>query len=300
LGWSEADLLRGYIRLATACLTTAFVLSQRVAAVSRLLASKNEPLRRQLVPPLLTSGTFATVGISHLTTSRTHLSQPVLLATETAAGFTLTGYTPWVTGAAYADMLVIGAALQDGRQILAALDAHCAGVQVPPAEQLVALSSSQTGRIEFEHVALPSERILAGPVENVMRQGLSAGTGGLQTSALAIGLTRRALELLEQESQRRPELVAPSAAFRDECDQLEADLLRVASHDPVCTPDAVRQRANDLVLRTTQAALMASKGAGYVASHPAGRLCREALFFLVWSCPQHVTAAHLCDLAGLS
>jgi len=36
-----------------------------------------------------------------------------------------------------------------------------------------------------------------------------------------------------------------------------------------------------------------------VAGHPAERLVRESLFFLVWSCPQSVSAAVMCELAGL-
>ena len=48
----------------------------------------------------------------------------------------------------------------------------------------------------------------------------------------------------------------------------------------VCTKESIRQRANSLVLRATQAALAAAKGTGYVVGHPAGRWCREALFFL--------------------
>ena len=32
----------------------------------------------------------------------------------------------------------------------------------------------------------------------------------------------------------------------------------------------------------------------------AGRWCREALFFLVWSCPQSVLSANLCELAGIA
>ena len=31
----------------------------------------------------------------------------------------------------------------------------------------------------------------------------------------------------------------------------------------------------------------------------AGRWCREALFFLVWSCPRSVVDANLCELAGI-
>ncbi|RMF36913.1 MAG: acyl-CoA dehydrogenase, partial [Planctomycetota bacterium] len=61
----------------------------------------------------------------------------------------------------------------------------------------------------------------------------------------------------------------------------------------------LRQRANSLVLRSTQAALTAAKGAGFVATHPTGRWAREALFFLVWSCPQPVAAANLCELAQI-
>ena len=45
--------------------------------------------------------------------------------------------------------------------------------------------------------------------------------------------------------------------------------------------------------------LAAAKGAGYAYRHPAGRWCREALFFLVWSCPQPVVAENLRELAGL-
>jgi hypothetical protein len=42
--------------------------------------------------------------------------------------------------------------------------------------------------------------------------------------------------------------------------------------------------------------LTASKGAGFVAGHPAERLVRESLFFRVWSCPPAVTDALLCEM----
>ena len=61
----------------------------------------------------------------------------------------------------------------------------------------------------------------------------------------------------------------------------------------------LRQRANTLVTRTSQAALTASKGAGFVKGHPAEHLIRESMFYLVWSCPQSVTESLLCNFAGL-
>ena len=74
----------------------------------------------------------------------------------------------------------------------------------------------------------------------------------------------------------------------------------VAAGETVVPLQEFRARANSLVLRSTQAALAAAKGTGYVEGHPAGRWCREALFFLVWSCPQPVMAANLCELAGIA
>lgn len=298
-GWSDADLQRMYLQLSRACLTTAFVLTQRVAAVTRIVAGENERLKSALLPPLLTAETFATVGISHLTTSHRHVAKPVLRAEQIPDGFILDGFSPWVTGAPQADTIVMGATLDDGRQVLVALDTKLPGVRVAPPELLVALSASQTGRVDCQQVRVPLDRIIAGPVENVMQRGLNAGTGGLTTSTLAIGTADRALRLLEGEAAKRSDLLAPAEALRHEWHDLQNDLLRLADNLPACTTESLRQRANSLVLRASEAALAAAKGAGYVAGHPAGRLCREALFFLVWSCPQPVTTAHLCELAGL-
>ncbi len=136
-------------------------------------------------------------------------------------------------------------------------------------------------------------------MENVIAGRSGTKTGGLQTSALAAGLSASAIEFLTRESQQRPDLVGATDHLQNEHDELERDLISLASGVPACTSDEVRARANSLALRSTQAALAAAKGAGYASGHPAGRWCREAMFFLVWSCPQPVMNANLCELAGL-
>jgi len=62
--------------------------------------------------------------------------------------------------------------------------------------------------------------------------------------------------------------------------------------------DRLRGDATSLAIRAAQAALTAAKGAGFVRGHPAERLVRESLFFLVWSCPPAVAASMLCEFAG--
>lgn len=296
-GWSDADVTRGYLRLAEACLTTAFILTQRSGAVRRIAVGEQPQLAERLLPDLVAGRTFATVGISHLTTSRRHLARPVLRAEPTPSGWRLDGFSPWVTGALYAQTIVTGATLDDGRQVLVAVPCDLPGVEPQLPLELVGLSASATGEVRFQGVTLSDECLLAGPVENVMARG-AAGTGGLQTSALACGLSSAACGYLEREADRRSDLSGIAAAFRDEQQILARDLIQAAGGEASCSAEELRTRANRLVLRATQAALTAAKGTGYLSGHPVGRWCREALFFLVWSCPQPVAAAHLCELAG--
>jgi alkylation response protein AidB-like acyl-CoA dehydrogenase len=204
-----------------------------------------------------------------------------------------------VTGAPHAQHVVTGATLDDGRQILIALPTDLPGVSVPPAEKLVGLSASQTGRVDLREVHVDRRWLLAGPIENVMQAGAGAKTGGLQTSTLAVGLAAAAIALVEREGELRSDLVEPADKLRSDCDSCVKDLLAAAEGHANCSNEQLRVRANSLVLRATQAALAAAKGAGYVVGHPAGRWCREAMFFLVWSCPQPVLAANLCELAGI-
>ncbi len=297
--WSDADITRGYLRLGAACLTTAFIITQRTGACQRIAGSENEAAKRRLLPKLVSGETFATVGISHLTTSRRHLARPALTARRDSGGFLLNGYSPWVTGANHAETIVTGAELEDGQQILVALATDSPGVTIPDPPRLVGISASHTGEVRLTNVRIETASLLAGPAQNVMKIGIGAGTGGLQTSALAIALASAALDYLEQESIARHNLAEPAGELRREHDALEATLLSLAAGQAVCSNDELRAQANSIALRATQAALAAAKGSGYIVGHPAGRWCREALFFLVWSCPQGVTDANLCELAGL-
>jgi alkylation response protein AidB-like acyl-CoA dehydrogenase len=280
-------------------LTTTFVITQRTGACRRIAKADNAWAREKCLPPLIQGRRFATVGISHLTTSRQHLGRPVLTATISPEAVTLDGYSPWVTGAKHADWIVTGATTADGLQVLVAVPTDLPGVVVESPVELIGVSASQTGAVRFERAQVPSEWLLAGPGPDIMKQGIGAKSGGLQTSTLATGLSAAAIEYLEQQRDVRSDLSAATVSLRQTWNGLRDDLLSAADGHPVCSNEELRTRANSLVLRATQAALAAAKGAGYVVGHPTGRWCREALFFLVWSCPQPVMSANLCEFAGL-
>jgi alkylation response protein AidB-like acyl-CoA dehydrogenase len=301
--WSDEDVVRGYYALGAACVTTTFIITQRTGACRRVAGCENERLQQRLLPGLARGEHFATVGISHLTTSRQHLGKPALAAIATPGGFRLNGMSPWVTGGAAADVVVLAASMVDegeeDRQLLLAVPTDLPGLTVAEPLDLIGLTASSTGPVHLDDVEVPAEWVIAGPVRHVMASGIGASTGGYETSTLAIGLAKAAIDFLADEATRRADLQQPAAAFEAEQSALFEELLAVARGESSISKESVRQRANSLVLRSTQAALAAAKGTGYVVGHPAGRWCREALFFLVWSCPQPVAAANLCELAGI-
>src|SRR5487761_59495 len=215
VGWSELDLMRGFLRLSAACLTTTFVLTQPLGVCRRLIAGENPQLRDELLPRLAAGEVFATVGIAHLTTSRRHVARPVLSATETDGGFALNGSLPWTTGALRADYLLTGATCDDARQVLVVLPTDLPGFAAAEPARLVGLSATCTGAAECRNVFVERRWLLAGPSENVL-SGRGPGTGGAQTSALALGLAASALDFLDREAQRREELLAAAVSLREE------------------------------------------------------------------------------------
>lgn len=300
---SPWDLNVGYQRLSGACLVTAFVLTQRNGACQRIAASENDDLKRELLPSLAAGEQFATVGVSHLTTSRQHLARPAVQIETSSGEFVLTGVVPWVTGAPQADWVVTGGTLADNSQALLAVPLDRPGIDLIPPTRLLALNGSQTGSIRLDGVRIPERFLLAGPVAEVMKQGVGGGTGSLTTSSLAVGLAARAINGLLSESEARKELNPIARAFeRERCGltRLIRTALTAESDQAVPTAAQIREQANSLVLRASQAYLAACKGLGFKHGHPASRLVREAMFFLVWSCPQPVVQANLREFACLS
>ena len=78
-GLSASARLRGAEQPAGACLTTTFILSQREAAVRRVLTHARPEVQAALLPRLARDEIFLTVGLSQLTTSRQHQA-PALAA----------------------------------------------------------------------------------------------------------------------------------------------------------------------------------------------------------------------------
>ena len=278
------SILSNFEQLSSACLTTVFLLSQREAAVRRICDFGTPQILEQYLPPLARGETHITVGLSQLTTSRQHRT-PSLQAATSNGGYVLNGLVPWVTGACQCDHFLIGATLPDSRQVLLLIPKERKGLEIDAPMSLAAVQGSMTAGLRFEQVAVPSEEVLAGPVEKVLTASRGGG-GGLETSCLALGLAGAAIDYLHEQAQIRVE----AQEIAEQCERARTSI-RKELHTLVAVPSAdafvnVRVRATNLALHASQAALLIAKGTGFVQPHPAQRWARQALFFLVWSCPR--------------
>lgn len=282
LGLSSLEQLQRNEVLAAHCLTTAFILSQREAGIRQLLKGPQH-LQQRYLPGLAAGKEMLTVGLSQLTTSRQH-GQPALRAIPLADGrYQLDGIIPWVTAADHSTAIVGGATLPDDLQFLFVIPTNRNGLAMDAPMTLTALAGSRTTAVHFEKVILQADELLTAPTNQVLGK---SGGGGLETSCLAIGLAKAALDLVRPEAATRVDVGSTLTT-------LEAEIvkLRTRLHQSCVTPvrEEVLQLRSDctlFVLRATQTALLLTKGTGFVAPQPAQRLAKQALFFLVWSCPR--------------
>jgi len=293
-------LVSRYEAIASACVETAFVLTQRNGACQRIAAADNEALKRRTLPELARGERYATVGISHLTTSRQHLGRPAVVARPDGDGWLLQGEAPWVSGAMHADWIVTGAVTTDGQQILCLVDTSSAAVEVEASIELMAFTSSDTATVGLHNVRVGPQDLLAGPSPRVLHEVKVGGTGSLTTSALAIGAARASILGIRAQAERRPELEPTATALFREHRSLHERLVAAAHGrgDGPGESQRLRAGANSLVVRAATAWMAVAKGAGYVAGHPADRAVREAMFFLVWSCPRSVVLDGLGELSA--
>jgi alkylation response protein AidB-like acyl-CoA dehydrogenase len=300
-GCDRGPLTLRYARIAEASLTAAFILTQHDAAVRRLAAARGEGLATAegWLDRIDNHAAFATVGISQLTTSRKHGARALVASPRAGGGFTLDGVMPWVTGAEKADVTVVGAVLEDGAQMLAAVPAGRGGLVVEPALRLAAVQASCTAEVRCEGVEVSDAEVLAGPAPDLSALPGLAGTGGLETSALALGQARASLVALAAEAGRHEDLVPTfetlASSWRSTAQAFEAAAFGVKDAP---APASLRAWSNALTLRAGQTILTARRGAGFTRPDLAQRLARQALFFLVWSCPSAVAQATLRDLTA--
>jgi alkylation response protein AidB-like acyl-CoA dehydrogenase len=284
-GGEELDPLALHLRyeqLARRSLESALLLTQRDSAVGIIDASPNQPARARLLDEVR-QGAAVTVGIAQLTTSHQR-GKPALTAQKTAHGWRIEGLIPWVTGAIASTYIIAGAACER-EQILFALPTALDGVTVKPPLPLATMAGTLTSAVQCVSAELPADLLLLGPAENAL--SLRRKSVPLPQAFLALGHCRGAVDLIAEHRSERARTLRDR--FSEQIEALHARVLTACGpgSDLAAIP-RIRGKCNELALRITHAAVALYKGSSLLVSHPAQRLAREALFLLVWSCPDPV------------
>ena len=300
-GMDAVLLHQRYEELARRCLTTALIFTQRDSAVGFLVSAANAPISAQLLRSMARGTVFATIGIAQLTTSGRHLP-PAVVARRTSGGFRVSGRIPWVTGAAQAQRIIVGAVTSDGRQILLALRARQPRVVVETRRDMVALNASCTGAVQLRHVLVPDADVLIPPCNNALALRSGHRSFGLSTCVLPLGVAAGALSMAEDLAKARFHTCRGAITdLRREYTHLAARVYRVGASSRLLQKPGIgaqlRAQSNHLAACSALAALELAKGRGFMCESPAQRRARESLFFFVWSSPTVVIEQTLALLA---
>ncbi len=295
---SHTELLKRYAALAGGCMSTALISTQRDGAVELIAGSANDTLKNRWLGKCAAGEIYTTVGIAQLTTSKRGGGN-LMKALRDGEGFRLNGMMPWATGASKAAIIVTGAVLEDGQQILACVPTDRAGFTVAPCDPLITLNASHTSCVHCDNFRVEPDEILRGPAERVL--AIRTPVKPLVTSACGIGLTGQLVKLIFN--------IPPASrnAFGDvvnplieQYETIRAMLFEAADrvNDPEFeTPSTqIRVRVNDILVRAAMVAMTLSKGSGFLLDRPVQRHVREAMFFLVWSAPEAVQTGTLARL----
>lgn len=241
--------------LAAGCLATAFVWLQHHGAVQ---AVRRAPLADAWVPALLSGDVRAGIAIGGV-----RATNPSLRATHRGGTWVLGGSVPWATGWGLIDVVLVGAATDDDREVWCLLDAAASDTVTVTPLPLVAANASATVRLEFAGHQVPTDRLLG----VVPHEPPSAHDGGGRNNgSLALGVARRACQAM-----------APSPLDT----QLDACRAALDSADATQLA-AARAAAAAFALRATARLVAHAGAAAVITGSLAERSRRDALLTTVF------------------
>jgi butyryl-CoA dehydrogenase len=295
-------LTKGYEALARGCMSTALIFTQHDAAVDLVVTGGSDAMRDRFCPKLSTGEILMTVGISQLTTSHQG-GEPVMKVSWDGETAVFDGFMPWVTSAGKADWIATGGVLEDGTQLLACVHKGADGLKADEPMRLAALESSWTSAVRADGVRVPARDVIRGPVEKVL--AVRGTVRPTVVSSTGIGLAGAMVDELRAVMPRRSAALNALAEPLIERYEMARAELYESAHALTLPggekPGAdFRSSVNDLLVRLAICLTTLAKGTGYLQSHPAQRLVRQSLFFLVWSAPESVQTRTLNRLLGVS
>jgi len=277
--------------LGGACGATAFSFAQHHSLAGAVAKSENVELRKRWLGPL-SADVLGGTAFAHIRRP----GPPAIIATRTSNGWRLDGEAPWVTSWGNAKAFSVAAVSEAGELVWVLVPGVGSSLMVPSEPmQFMVLNATSTVRLRFEGVVVPESDVIA--VQSYASWQSFDQRISVRPNPLCLGVGDKALELLMAKgsdpgghfAECWSETVARAKAASLLVDEQGGDVAQIA---------AVRSECILEVQRLTTALLAAVSGLGTTLEHPAQRLAREALFYVVQAQSADGKAATLAALRG--
>jgi len=297
---SEAEYRLLQISLARTSGALTFLQTQHQSAVSKLAKSQNESLRSLFFPGVARGKPLVGVGFSHLR----RRGQAMVKATELEnGGYSISGSVPWITGYGFFDWFILGATLEDGRELYGLLplkNTVQSGGKISCSQpmQLLAVTATNTVSAEIDRWYLPAEDIVSinspGSIHESSRKNI------LNHGFYALGCAYAGLDILENVAQKKQLdfLQSSAESLKQKIKAKEQEAIDFIANQQITYAQKLQLRVDaiDLAQRASLAAVVASSGAANYIHSSAGRVYREALLFSVSGQTSDVMAASINNL----
>jgi len=241
--------------------------------------------------PRLVSGTLAAVAFSEpdAGSDLSAMSTRIEVAGGTA---TVTGSKKWITGAAYADVLLVFGRYGDGAAAML-VPATAAGVTIDPVPDALGCRAAGHAHVRLDGVRAPADHVLAGtglPLDWLVTSALTHGR--LSVAWGCVGILRGCLGVASRHARTRQQFGKPLAqhqlvgAHLAELLVSEQAATRLCEHASRCwdagTPElvaaavAAKHLAAGAAVRGAASAVQILGSAGAVDGHLVARAYRDA------------------------
>lgn len=275
LGLAPPDTRRMLRLIGSGCAATGFAFAQHHGLVGALVRTDNAELRHRWLAALC-GRTLAGIAFAHVRRP----GPPVLTAAPLDGGsWQIQGEAPWVTSWGLAEVFYVAAVSPDDRVVWFVIPGQEEpGLTASGPLALAVLGATATVRLRFDGYRVPAEAV----VDVVDRAPWAVGDrrNAARPNPLCLGVGDRALAQLAVAEPAAAEALRPWWEAVSARAEAAAVLVDGQQGEPA---DLAAARAETIggAQRLTTALLAAVGGAGAMLSHPAQRLAREALFYVV-------------------
>ncbi|HLS50565.1 MAG TPA: acyl-CoA dehydrogenase family protein [Burkholderiaceae bacterium] len=272
------------------CGSTAFLVWCQAACAWYLRQTENTLAQKRYLKSVAQGQLLAGTGMSNTVKHLAGIEKIHLRARRKNNHFVVQGALPWVSNIAKDHLAIVAAAADDNGYIMFAVHGDTPGLTLRACPEFAGMNGTQTLGLHFKDVVIPDEQVLAQPKEfanyiQKIKPGfvLSQTSMGLGAIASALAIIRHSNKrsaainayLDDQETVIQQQYHALRLKISQQAHLLDhgkADLLAILK---------LRLASTELALKASRSAALHAGAAGYLASHPAQRLQREALFVAI-------------------